>query len=209
MVEMSEFDNPGDPMILGLPFIDSHGGMETLTNAIWLAGLWIPRWAPRMHSPGMKSITSQGRLDGPRQQSSSVYGPHRVVSTVVDDQGLPKAPILDGDSVLLTNFRGDRAIELCMAFESDQAFDKFERKRVPNVYFAGMMEYEAESLFLHYIYKDGGARSASFPPVAAAGSSGAVLHYGHAGAANDQEIKDGDMVRTMLLHTLHFNASTE
>ena len=76
---------------------------------------------------------------------------------------------------------------------------------------AGMMEYEAESLFLHYIYKDGGARSASFPPVAAAGSSGAVLHYGHAGAANDQEIKDGDMVRTILMHmhTLHFNASTE
>ena len=76
---------------------------------------------------------------------------------------------------------------------------------------AGMMEYEAESLFLHYIYKDGGARSASFPPVAAAGSSGAVLHYGHAGAANDQEIKDGDMVRTILMYTLtlHFNASTE
>ena len=77
-----------------------------------------------------------------------------------------------------------------------------------------MMEYEAESLFLHYIYKDGGARSASFPPVAAAGSSGAVLHYGHAGAANDQEIKDGDMVRTFLTlfkyaQTLYFNASNE
>ena len=61
---------------------------------------------------------------------------------------------------------------------------------------AGMMEYEAESMFLHYIYKNGGARSASFPPVAAAGSSGAVLHYGHAGAPNDQKIKYGDMVRT-------------
>ena len=70
---------------------------------------------------------------------------------------------------------------------------------INNTVCAGMMEYEAESLFLHYIYKDGGARSASFPPVAAAGSSGAVLHYGHAGAANDQEIKDGDMVRTILI----------
>ena len=63
---------------------------------------------------------------------------------------------------------------------------------------AGMMEYEAESLFLHYTYKNGGMRHFSFPPVAAAGASGAVVHYGHAGAPNDQEIKDGDMVRPIL-----------
>ena len=30
--------------------------------------------------------------------------------------------------------------------------------------------------------------------IAAGGGSGAVLHYGHAGAANNQTIKDGDMV---------------
>lgn len=30
--------------------------------------------------------------------------------------------------------------------------------------------------------------------IAAGGASGAVLHYGHAGAANNQTIKDGDMV---------------
>lgn len=79
---------------------------------------------------------------------------------------------------------------------------------------AGMMEYEAESLFLHYTYKNGGMRHFSFPPVAAAGASGAVVHYGHAGAPNDQEIKDGDMVRTFLTlfkyaQTLYFNASNE
>ena len=61
---------------------------------------------------------------------------------------------------------------------------------------AGMMEYEAESMFLHYIYKNGGARTSSFPPVVAAGSSGAIIHYGQHTAPNDQKIKYGDMVRT-------------
>ncbi|MDA1353160.1 MAG: 2,3-bisphosphoglycerate-independent phosphoglycerate mutase [bacterium] len=63
--------------------------------------------------------------------------------TVCDASGKPKGPIVDGDSVVLTNFRGDRAIELCLAFESE-SFKFFDRKRVPNVYFAGMMQYDGD-----------------------------------------------------------------
>ena len=64
-------------------------------------------------------------------------------SFVIEDDGSPVGTIEDGDSVVFFNFRGDRAIELSMAFEN-QDFDKFDRVRVPDVLFAGMMEYDGD-----------------------------------------------------------------
>ena len=64
-------------------------------------------------------------------------------SFVIEDDGSPVGTIEDGDSVVFFNFRGDRAIELSMAFE-DHDFDKFDRLRVPDVLFAGMMEYDGD-----------------------------------------------------------------
>jgi len=57
----------------------------------------------------------------------------------------------------------------------------------------GMTEYQCEATFLHHIYFYGGARHVCYNCIAGAGRSGAVLHYGHAGAPNDQVIRDGDM----------------
>lgn len=53
--------------------------------------------------------------------------------------------IEDHDSVIFFNFRGDRAIEISKAFE-DENFDKFDRVRVPKVYYAGMLQYDSELL---------------------------------------------------------------
>ncbi len=64
-------------------------------------------------------------------------------SFVIEDDGSPVGTIEDGDSVVFFNFRGDRAIELSMAFEKKD-FDKFDRVRVPDVLFAGMMEYDGD-----------------------------------------------------------------
>ncbi len=64
-------------------------------------------------------------------------------SFVIEDDGSPVGTIEDGDSVVLVNFRGDRAIELSKAFE-DIDFDKFDRVRKPDVLFAGMMEYDGD-----------------------------------------------------------------
>ena len=55
----------------------------------------------------------------------------------------PATPIVDGDAVVLFNFRGDRAIELSRAFE-DASLDKFDRMRRPDVTYAGMMEYDGD-----------------------------------------------------------------
>ena len=56
----------------------------------------------------------------------------------------PLGTIEDGDSVIYFNFRGDRALEITEAFEAGAEFDKFDRKRVPAVYYAGMMEYDGD-----------------------------------------------------------------
>ncbi len=65
-------------------------------------------------------------------------------SFVVSENGKPVGRIEDGDTVVFFNFRGDRAIELSQAFETGDEFDKFERERVPDVLYAGMMEYDGD-----------------------------------------------------------------
>ncbi|MBP5436716.1 MAG: 2,3-bisphosphoglycerate-independent phosphoglycerate mutase [Treponema sp.] len=64
---------------------------------------------------------------------------------VIAEGGKPVGTINDGDSVIYFNFRGDRALEISAAFEGDSSFDKFDRKRVPSVEYAGMMEYDGDN----------------------------------------------------------------
>lgn len=63
---------------------------------------------------------------------------------VIGENSSPVGTINDGDSVILFNFRGDRAQELTAAFEAGASFDKFDRIRVPNVCYAGMLEYDGD-----------------------------------------------------------------
>ena len=63
---------------------------------------------------------------------------------VVADGSDPVGPIVDGDSVVFFNFRGDRAIEISKAFEEPD-FSHFDRQRYPEVFYAGMMEYDGDA----------------------------------------------------------------
>ena len=63
---------------------------------------------------------------------------------IVAEDGVPLGTMEDGDSVILFNFRGDRALEITAAFEKGDEFDKFDRVRVPAVEYAGMMEYDGD-----------------------------------------------------------------
>ncbi|WP_263769692.1 2,3-bisphosphoglycerate-independent phosphoglycerate mutase [Propionivibrio soli] len=62
---------------------------------------------------------------------------------VIAKDSKPVGTIEDGDSVVLYNFRGDRALELTRAFE-EMNFNKFDRVRVPRVTYAGMLEYDGD-----------------------------------------------------------------
>ncbi len=61
---------------------------------------------------------------------------------VISRAGKPFAPIVDGDSVVFFNFRGDRAVEISKAFVGQVPF---ERVRTPQVCFAGMMTYDGDT----------------------------------------------------------------
>lgn len=62
---------------------------------------------------------------------------------IVDENEEPIGVVEDNDSVVFFNFRGDRAIELSKAFDEEN-FDKFDRVRYPKVFYAGMLQYDAD-----------------------------------------------------------------
>ncbi len=65
-------------------------------------------------------------------------------SFVIERDGKPVGTIEDGDAVILFNFRGDRAIELSRAFDDDD-FTAFDRVRRPDVFYAGLMQYDGDA----------------------------------------------------------------
>ena len=74
--------------------------------------------------------------------ANDVYD-EQFVPTVITKKGQPVATVQDGDACIFFNFRPDRARQLTKAFALPE-FDKFERKKVNNLYFVTMMEYEQD-----------------------------------------------------------------
>jgi 2,3-bisphosphoglycerate-independent phosphoglycerate mutase len=64
---------------------------------------------------------------------------------VVDADGRPVGTMGDGDAVLLYNFRGDRSIEISRAYE-EADFDGFDRGAHPDVFYAGMLQYDGDAM---------------------------------------------------------------
>ncbi|XP_044327461.1 xaa-Pro dipeptidase-like [Triticum aestivum] len=57
----------------------------------------------------------------------------------------------------------------------------------------GMKEFQLESIFIHHASMHEGCRHCSYTCICATGHNSSTLHYGHAGAPNDQTLNDGDM----------------
>ncbi|NIA12880.1 MAG: 2,3-bisphosphoglycerate-independent phosphoglycerate mutase [Nitrospiraceae bacterium] len=74
-------------------------------------------------------------------------------SFVIAKDGQPVGTIEDGDAVVFFNFRGDRGIEISRAFE-DADLAEFDRERVPNVFYAGMMQYDGDARIPKYFLVD-------------------------------------------------------
>ena len=73
-----------------------------------------------------------------------------VKPTVIQEKGKPVATIEDNDSVIMFNFRPDRARQLTYAFVED-GFEGFERTKHPKVHYVCMTQYD-EKLDLPIAY---------------------------------------------------------
>ncbi|MEM7454010.1 MAG: 2,3-bisphosphoglycerate-independent phosphoglycerate mutase [Planctomycetota bacterium] len=99
-------------------------------------------WATHVVGDGRPFPTAREAVETLRSENPGVIDQDLKEFVIVED-GKPVGPIVDGDSVILFNFRGDRAIEISRAFD-EPGLDKIQRGPVPDVKFAGIMEYDSD-----------------------------------------------------------------
>jgi 2,3-bisphosphoglycerate-independent phosphoglycerate mutase len=123
--------------------VASAGGRMQLTmdryNADWKM---VERgWQIHVLGEGPLYPTLGAGLSALRQQTD--VGDQYLPGIVIGESGSPNGKIGSGDSVILFNFRGDRAIEISRAF-TESEFSEFDRGPLKDIYFAGMMEYDGD-----------------------------------------------------------------
>lgn len=101
-------------------------------------------WQCHVHGKGTVFPSLSAAITAFRQDATLTdqYLPPFVISGSASDSE-PCGRIVDGDAVVFFNFRGDRAIEISRAF-TESVFTKFDRGYVPDVLYAGMMEYDGD-----------------------------------------------------------------
>jgi 2,3-bisphosphoglycerate-independent phosphoglycerate mutase len=131
--------------------IASGGGRMQITmdryQANW--GMVKAGWDIHVHGEGRAFVSAREAIETYRTEQPGVID-QDLPGFVIAENGTPVGAMQDGDSVILFNFRGDRALELSMAFDGDASFDKFDRGAMPKVLYAGMLEYDGD---LHIPHK--------------------------------------------------------
>lgn len=122
----------------------SGGGRMVITmdryNANW--DMVRQGWETHVLGEGRQFASATEAIETLRAETGKID--QDLPAFVIAENGKPVGTVEDGDSVILFNFRGDRALEMTAAFESDADFNRFDRKRVPQVEYAGMMEYDGD-----------------------------------------------------------------
>jgi len=94
-------------------------------------------------------VEGKGRQFASATQAIETYRQEKGVNDqflpgfVIAADGRPVGTIDDHDSVILFNFRGDRALEISRAFD-DKDLPYIKRDKVPAVMYAGMLEYDGD-----------------------------------------------------------------
>jgi 2,3-bisphosphoglycerate-independent phosphoglycerate mutase len=125
--------------------IASGGGRMTTTMDRYEADWRIVErgWNAHVHGQARPFRSAREAIEAFRQEIPGVGDQNLPAFVVTDTEGKPIGPIQDGAAVIFFNFRGDRAIEICRAFEQDD-FPFFDRGRRPEVAFAGLMQYDGD-----------------------------------------------------------------
>lgn len=123
--------------------IASGGGRMVITMDRYQANWNMVKagWDTHVLGKGRQFASAKEAYETLRKETEAID--QDLPAFVIAENGKPVGTIEDGDSVIFFNFRGDRAIEISMAFD-DADFDKFDRERVPNVLYAGMLQYDGD-----------------------------------------------------------------
>ena len=124
--------------------IASGGGRQTITmdryDANW--PMVARGWRTHVLGEGPQFANATDAVHGLREKHPGTID-QDLPEFIVADDGKPIGTIEDGDSVVLFNFRGDRAIEITRAFVEED-FTQFDRVRHPRVTYAGMLQYDGD-----------------------------------------------------------------
>ena len=123
--------------------IADGGGRMVITmdryNANW--DMVKKGWDVMVHGQGRQFPSAHEAIVTLREETHAID--QDLPPFVIAENGKPVGTIADGDSVILFNFRGDRALEISRAFQ-EKNLDTFDRGKVPQVEYAGMMEYDGD-----------------------------------------------------------------
>ena len=100
-------------------------------------------WKAHVLGEGPAFPSASAAIAAARAQPGGCSDQHLPPFVVVDGAGEAVGAIVDGDAVVFANFRGDRALQMSRAFE-EETFTPFDRKRRPDVVYAGLMEYDGD-----------------------------------------------------------------
>ena len=125
--------------------IASGGGRQVITMDRYEADWNMVKkgWAIHWKGEGPQFASAHAAIEKYRADNPAVID-QDLPPFVVAKDGRPVGALQAKDSVIMINFRGDRALETCRAFEEEN-FTKFERGPRPDVLFAGMMEYDGDT----------------------------------------------------------------
>lgn len=123
--------------------IASGGGRMTITMDRYEANWSMVEkgWHIHVLGEGREFASAKEAIETFRSETGVVD--QDLPGFVITKDGKAVGTVEDGDSVILFNFRGDRAQEISIAFDNKD-FDKFDRIRLPKVMYAGMLQYDAD-----------------------------------------------------------------
>ncbi len=125
--------------------IASGGGRQVITMDRYEADWSMVQkgWDIHWKGVGPQFSSARAAIEKYRADNPAVID-QDLPPFVIARNGKPVGALHQHDSVIMINFRGDRALETCRAFETED-FTKFDRGPKPNVKFAGMMEYDGDT----------------------------------------------------------------
>ncbi len=100
-------------------------------------------WNAHVHGIGRGFVSAMEAIETYRAEKPGIADQF-LPPFVITQAGQPVGTMHDGDAVIFYNFRGDRAIEISQAFETAGSFAKFDRGKVPDLFYAGMTLYDGD-----------------------------------------------------------------